>query len=502
MSSARNLRIACIGLTATTAAACYTGLHFFGWHGITTRPLALVGFVFTGATLAVSLILTCQSTARLDRLGRWLLTLCEPPQTELQQSSRLPKLTVALATIAFLVITSTFLSILTNQSDSDPAAFLRFSGEVEQAGGPLNLLKELYTGEYIQANQHPFYIGLMSLSPTLDFGKALSFFAGLITFLAVTLHLVKTRGWQTAGLGATLIATNYAFCYFSGLATCEAWLTLWITWVWILLDRSALARTLTHSRKLWFGLGFLMGLAYLTKGTAHVFLGALCLAGMTAYYQRRPDDSRIKKLQAATGTLLVILCGWIIACHPLLIRNSIVYQSPTFNVNTYFLYMDNFPDEPAIQAKLAASHSLPEVFRTFLDNHTTTELLQREIQGIGWESFIFVRSLGPSPIDDSRVLVALPILLLTLLMLLHIPRSLQVYIVSLIIVSILIFGWYIPIAAGQRFTAPMIPMLMGYAAIGLNNTVENSPRLKSSVISLLAIAWAIIWSVWTVLLLA
>ena len=81
------------------------------------------------------------------------------------------------------------------------------------------------------------------------------------------------------------------------------------------------------------------------------------------------------------------------SAHPLLIRNTLVYQSPTFNVNTYFLYMDEFPDEPAIQAKLAASHSLPEVIQTYWEKHTFEELLKREVHGIGWGHFV---SFDPS----------------------------------------------------------------------------------------------------------
>ena len=101
-------------------------------------------------------------------------------------------------TLAFLSITATFLSILNNESDSDPAAFLRFAQQVKLNGGPLSLITGLYTGEYIQANQHPFYIALLSIAPTLTFGKTLSFIAALLTYLIVGIHLIRTRGWQMA----------------------------------------------------------------------------------------------------------------------------------------------------------------------------------------------------------------------------------------------------------------------------------------------------------------
>ena len=42
-------------------------------------------------------------------------------------------------------------------------------------------------------------------------------------------------------------------------------------------------------------------------------------------------------------------------------------------------------------------------------------------------------------------------------MILHLPVGLKVFVGSLIVMSMLILAWYIPIAVGQRFTAPMLP---------------------------------------------
>ena len=507
MIALRHLRLIAICIGIINTAACYTAWQHFGWQGLRSRPLALVSGLLAIVVITLCILLSVESQRKLEKYRSRIWEICKPSNQSPPKSTTLAKICVLCATLAFLSITATFLSILNNESDSDPAAFLRFAQQVKLDGGPLSLITGLYTGEYIQANQHPFYIALLSIAPTLTFGKTLSFIAALMTYLIVSIHLIRTRGWQMAAIATTLLSTNYAFTYFGGLATCESWLTLWFTLCWILLDRAVLQGRLASSRKHWFAAGLLMGLVYLTKGTGTLLLAGLCLAGLSTYYWKDDNNTnstqpaRIQRVRSAVATLLIILTGWVITAHPLLIRNTLVYQSPTFNVNTYFLYMDEFPDEPAIQAKLAASHSLPEVIQTYWEKHTFEELLKREVHGIGWESFVFIRSFGPSPIDDSRVLFAIPLLIFLSLMILHLPVGLKVFVGSLIVMSMLILAWYIPIAVGQRFTAPMLPMLLCYAAAGLNHAIENSNKVSSRLVCIAGISWATLWTVWTVVLL-
>ena len=196
--------------------------------------------------------------------------------------------------------------------------------------------------------------------------------------------------------------------------------------------------------------------------------------------------------------MAVVIGGWLITAHPLLVRNTVVYGSPTFNVNSYFLYMDEFPTEPEIQATLSASDSLAEVRREFLKRHSISDLIQREIKGIGWETFIFTRSLGPSPLGESRVLAGVFILLLMVLAVLHLERSMQIFVLSLITASILVFAWYVPIAAGERFTAPILPLMMIYAGMGMHNIVSNQSGISTNSAMLACLCWTVIWSSYTV----
>ncbi|MFL2866485.1 MAG: hypothetical protein ACJZ8Y_14845 [Pirellulaceae bacterium] len=136
---------------------------------------------------------------------------------------------------------------------------------------------------------------------------------------------------------------------------------------------------------------------------------------------------------------------------------------------------------------------MAQVRREFLKRHSISDLIQREVKGIGWETFIFTRSLGPSPLGESRVLAGVLILLLMGLAVLHLERTMQVFILSLITFSILVFAWYIPIAAGERFTAPILPLVMIYAGMGLQNIASNQSGLSTKTTMLACLCWTVIW---------
>lgn len=496
MSPTKYIRLASVALALILIAALYTIGNQFGWNGMTQRPLAALVTVVCLLMLLISLFMLFQPPAKTERIYEWILHLGKPAVQEERSGKTVAKMILLVAAVGLIIMSTSYKAILTQDSHSDPAAFLRFAEDVQQNGGPLQLISDLYSGNYVQANQHPFYIGLLSISPDLDSGKWMSFIAAVITFLLIVTYLIRMHSWQAAAIAATLLATNHTFCYFSALATCEAWLTLFISLAWIATNQAVKSKTMKQALPYWLGAGLAMGLAYFTKGTALLFFGALILSALTFEITNQQHFSRIQKARAAAATVAVVIGGWLITAHPLLIRNTLVYDSPTFNVNSYFLYMDEFPDTPEIQAKLAASDSLAEVRRDFFREHAITELLHREFEGIGWETLIFTRSFGPSPLGESRIFFGIPVLLLLLLALFHLNRTMQVFVTTLIISSIIIFAWYIPIAAGERFTAPLLPLVMAYAGISLQNMVSNQAKPRSTVILMACLGWIILWTGW------
>ena len=494
MRSSKTLRFICVTLATACVLALYTLGSHFGWVGIRERPLAVLMGISSILILAGSIYLSVQPTEKLNKTQRYLFQLGQPDENQVRSYSAFTLLTIVAAGVGFAFIASSYHDILTEDSHSDPAAFLRFAKQTQQNGGPGQLLADLYSGEYTQANQHPFYIGLLSLSPDLESGKNLSLLATTLTIIMLVVYLIRSHSWQAAAITATLLATNHAIGYFSGMATCEAWLTLFVSAAWMTLNLALDNRGKKQAFAYWLGSGAFLGMAYMTKGTGLLFFALLVLTSLTSGLQRRANLSHFQKLKASMVATVFVISGWLLIAHPLLIRNTLVYDSPTFNVNSYFLYMDEFPDDPQIQAKLAASDTLDQIRRDFLSRHTTADLLQREIRGVGWESFIFLRSLGPSPLGESRVLAGIPIVLILLLSLMHLERPMQVFVLGTIAASILTFAWYIPIAAGERFTLPLVPMVMVYAGVGLQNIMTNQSQLNSRWVLPGCLIWTIAWT--------
>ena len=129
-----------------------------------------------------------------------------------------------------------------------------------------------------------------------------------------------------------------------------------------------------------------------------------------------------------------------------------------------------------------------------------TDMLQREAQGLCWESYIFVRSFGPAPLDDSRLLFGLPIVLLALAGMVAERRQAALLLLAWITCFLAMFAWYLPIAAGQRFTVPLLPPLLVCTAAGLariNNSLGSKGLCHRTMAVSLALAWCIIWTTLT-----
>jgi hypothetical protein len=86
--------------------------------------------------------------------------------------------------------------------------------------------------------------------------------------------------------------------------------------------------------------------------------------------------------------------------------------------------------------------------------------------GWAWEAFILLRSLAPATLGPSRPLVGLVILLVAGLGAMQSSRTAVSLAAVWCLVFYLFFSWYIPIAAGDRFWAPLVPILLSFAARG------------------------------------
>ncbi|MCA9017806.1 MAG: hypothetical protein KDA77_20955, partial [Planctomycetaceae bacterium] len=220
-----------------------------------------------------------------------------------------------------------------------------------------------------------------------------------------------------------------------------------------------------------------LGLAWLTKGTALLLLlGFVLWLGSYAVnwkrlcsrFQRSTAKPAPPEVPAVSWkTMLISVCllaaSFAVIAAPLLVRNARVYGSPTFNANSYLMFQDEFTEPHA----LARQGSLSEAARNYLRTHSVTDIIKREVKGLLWQVFIFLRSLGPLPFEEGRLffgLLAVPFLLVGLLS--ETGPARRLYLIWMLLFW-LAFAWYLPIAAGERFLMPLLLPTLALVSLGL-----------------------------------
>ena len=496
-------------LVAMFSALCgistVVAIELFGFQGLLKSPFPL--FVVITA-MAVALITAAMAVSPARYWQTWEQRLENAQQrlqlTTLPASHRIAWLVIIVSWCCFILIVMQLWKVHTDATSSDPAAFLRYAKEVQEAGGVTTLLSQLFQGTYSEANQHPLFTALLSWGPTFSQGKLLSLAIGTLTLVLVTLGTAYHWNLTVAAIVSVMLATNAAFCATSALVTCEGLLTLFISLTWILLASKAPAIPATETGpapatsatpKLYLATGALLGLAFLTKGTGPLFLFITLLWIVACYfYCRRQQQSLATPFP--WKPLTMILLAWLIVASPLLTRNIRMFGNPIYNDNSYFLFLDQFEDLPQVAQRMTVG----EAAQQYIAEHSVTDMLQREAQGLCWESYIFVRSFGPAPLDDSRLLFGLPILLLALAGMLAERRQAALLLLAWMACFLVMFAWYLPIAAGQRFTVPLLPPLLVCTATGLariSNSLSSRGLCHRTMAVSLALAWCLIWTTLT-----
>ncbi|MFP6621630.1 MAG: hypothetical protein VB877_19955 [Pirellulaceae bacterium] len=496
------LRILVAMIAALAGSCTIVAIQFFGFQQLLRSPLPLVGTTFS---LVLTLVGGGMSVAprrswqgwenRLDRCWEALRA------TKLPGSHPLAWVLILLSWLCFILSVTQLWQVHTDPTSNDPAAFLRYANEIRESGGITTLISQLFQGTYSQANQHPLYTALLSLGPTFKQGQLLSLAISMFTLVVTTLLVARTWNLTVAAIFSVLLATNYAFCSTSALVTCEGLLTLFVSLTWLILTQRDLTTTSppSSSPRNALVVGALLALAFLTKGTGPLFL-VITLAWVTGchlYHQSVTDQQR---RLLPWRRLVLILAAWIVVASPLLTRNVRRFGNPIYNANSYFLFLDEFEDLRQVADRM----SVKEAAQDYLSTHSVADILQREAQGLSWQSFIFVRSLGPIPLDDSRILFSLPLLLLALIGMFSEQRPASILLLAWIACFLVMFAWYLPIAAGQRFMVPLLPALLVCAAVGLARiapTNRRLTRLNSTSWLIIGICWCLGWTTITCLML-
>lgn len=326
--------------------------------------------------------------------------------------------------------------------DDDQMAYLITAREIHERGGLPGLWSDLWSGRFEESNRHPLPLALQSLHPTVEFARliACSSAAGL---MLLTLVLVWRRfSPLTAGLLAILLGSNGAWVYHTPRFVCECQLAGISGLAWLELSR----RDESHGRLRALLIGGLIGLAWLTKGTGLLLLAAVLAAQVLL------GISDITARRQRVLCLATILAAFVIVASPLLTRNSIRFGSPTYNVNSYLLWVDAYESPNALAERM----SLSEARAAYLQTHSVPDLVRREMTGLAWEAFIGLRTLGPAPWDDARVLVGIPLLAFGLLGLSAATKETALTLILWTGITWIVMAWYIPIAAGDRFMMPLL----------------------------------------------
>lgn len=188
--------------------------------------------------------------------------------------------------------------------------------------------------------------------------------------------------------------------------------------------------------------------------------------------------------------MLVTACAFLAMSAPLLIRNVRRFGNPFYNINSLLLFADEYPE---IETYLREGTTTGEAARQFFATHTVFDLARREVSGLVWETFLLLRSLGPAPLDDSRVLFGLPLAALALLTMLALRRPADGLLLIWGLLHWLVFAWYVPIAASERFLLPLLVPLLATAAVGLVRLAASLRAAAVAWLPWLALVWTAAW---------
>jgi hypothetical protein len=368
-------------------------------------------------------------------------------------------------------------------SVDDQGAYLQRAEWIKRPEGALytfpSLFSDMRSGRYREANRHPLYLAFLSIRPDESWGRSLSWSFGIAGLLTGTWMVWRRFSPLAAGIFAILVGLNFNLGQFSVMVVCET-LLIWIVSLsyFVLLPPYSASRSLGRRRLRIFLASFLLGLAYMTKGTGLVFFVVFVVWLAWVSRPRRsdvdiPDDVEEQAVISLTEAypfrqwiiaMMLGLIGFVMVSAPLLERNMRLYGNPFYNVNTLLLFADDYSQ---FENMLMGGVTPEEAAESFFNRHTIGQLIDRELRGLVWEAFIMLRTLGPQGLDDGRVLFGAPIALCAAIGLWFERRPAKWLLINWILVSWIMFAWYVPIAAGDRFPIPLLLPVLGHAADGM-----------------------------------
>jgi hypothetical protein len=347
--------------------------------------------------------------------------------------------------------------------------------------GVVQLARGLLDGSWREDNRHPLHLALLAALPVAGADQefvAAKWASGVVS-LAV-MAVVATLGLRRFGFGPTvigigLLAVNRSWIMSAATVGCEPLLAGLITLVWLAFTGRRRSPALSGSLS-----GAALALAWLTKASA-----LFCLPGMLLHLNQPTFRQGLARLLALAGIFFLL-------ASPLLWRNAIVYRNPFHSFNTQFLFADRFDPTGNPDHRSLGADSL-----RYLRTRGIDEGLHRLIRGVGVQAFIQARSLGPMPFDSERASLGIPLLGLAALgMFARRREDRDAWLFPAWLLTFhLFFAWYEPIATSDRFTLPLLPLLLLFAGDGMVRLLSLARGWKGAERLALPVAIGIVaWS--------
>jgi len=346
----------------------------------------------------------------------------------------------------------------------DDVGFLDLANRVHELGGPLALLKALFSGAWIEDNRNPLYVAVLSLVAGRDHGfhtrgRILTIFIGVLALLVWWRTARKHAGPRAALVLAAFLSVSECFIDYAGRESAEPLLLLlWALAIGAILDGIERPRR-------WLWAGFWAGLAQLDKGSG-IFL-VFCFA-VALLLWRGP---RALRDPCAWG----MGAAFLAAASPLLVRSLRVYGSPLHHWNNRLVWIDRLPDYAEIYAPRALDR-LPHGFRDWAAHTSWHEIwFGRGVMGIAetavhlGDSMSFVAPSPLGPIHIPGVVLGFALMMVSLRLLYRSPRTFARTFLLVQAAFFICFFVFFSVAGGSsRYLFPMTLCLYAVLAAALS----------------------------------
>jgi len=253
--------------------------------------------------------------------------------------------------------------------------------------------------------------------------------------------------------------------------------------------------------------GVMLGLAHLTKASVLPALGLFLpffalseISSLYAGWKNRAAKSFQKRLAIARwGSLLLLLLVFTGIIYPYISKSKRVYGHYFYNVNsTFYMWYDSWEEAQKGTHAHGDRHGWPDMPpelipspAKYLREHTTAQILERISNG---SRVVFERCMNSYGFFNYVVIYAGFALLLVAL---NLRRSLELvgkhpfltlFLLSFFVIYFLLYAWYVPIDAGERFILSLfLPFMFTASTIIVQLSKGSFVKVRDTRIQLLSL---------------